>query len=49
MIIPAAQIYLAVMDWAGIKKIYVPEVGLADGVVHVLYEKHLASRQGAAA
>lgn len=49
VIIPAAQIYLAVMGWAGIKKIHVPEVGLADGVVHILYEKHLAGRQGAAA
>ena len=47
VIIPAADIYLKVMKWAKIKQIFVPIVGLADGVVHILYEKYKA--QGAAA
>jgi exopolyphosphatase/guanosine-5'-triphosphate,3'-diphosphate pyrophosphatase len=44
VIIPALDIYLKVMKWAGVRKIYVPQVGLADGIVHILYEKHRNSR-----
>lgn len=40
VIIPASKIFLAIMKWAKIKKIYVPQIGLADGIVHMLYEKH---------
>jgi exopolyphosphatase/guanosine-5'-triphosphate,3'-diphosphate pyrophosphatase len=40
VIIPAFKIYLSVMKWAGIKKLYVPEIGLSDGIIHVLHEKH---------
>jgi len=36
VIIPALDIYLKIMKWAGIRKIYVPEIGLADGIVHIL-------------
>lgn len=39
VIIPAAQIYLSVMKWVNIKKIYIPKIGLADGIIHILYEK----------
>jgi len=42
VIIPASEIYLTVMKAAKIKKIYVPQVGLADGLVHILYDKHIA-------
>jgi exopolyphosphatase/guanosine-5'-triphosphate,3'-diphosphate pyrophosphatase len=35
----AAQIYLQVMDDLNIKKMIIPKVGLADGMVHVMYEK----------
>jgi exopolyphosphatase/guanosine-5'-triphosphate,3'-diphosphate pyrophosphatase len=28
------------MKWGKIDKIFVPEVGLSDGIVHLLYEKH---------
>ena len=44
VIIPALDIYLKVMKWAGVRKIYVPQVGLADGIVHILYEKYKTSR-----
>lgn len=33
VIIPACEIYLSVMKWAGVKSIYVPKVGLVDGVI----------------
>lgn len=39
VIIPASEIYLSAMKWADIKKMYVPEIGLADGIIHLLYEK----------
>lgn len=39
VIIPAAKIFISVMKWAKIKSLYVPQVGLSDGIIHVLYEK----------
>ena len=39
VIIPAAKIFISVMDWAKLKNLYVPQVGLSDGIIHVLYEK----------
>jgi exopolyphosphatase/guanosine-5'-triphosphate,3'-diphosphate pyrophosphatase len=44
VIIPALDIYLKVMKWAGIRKIYVPQVGLADGIVRILYDQYKASQ-----
>jgi exopolyphosphatase/guanosine-5'-triphosphate,3'-diphosphate pyrophosphatase len=40
VIIPAAQIYISVLKWADIKKLYVPQIGLSDGIIHILYDKH---------
>lgn len=37
VIIPALKIYLNVMKWAGAKKMYVPKIGLSDGMVKTLY------------
>ncbi len=37
VIIPATKIYLSAMEWSGAKKIYVPKIGLADGIVKSLY------------
>jgi exopolyphosphatase / guanosine-5'-triphosphate,3'-diphosphate pyrophosphatase len=39
VIIPAARIYTSIMEWTGIKKLHVPQIGLADGIIHLLYEK----------
>jgi exopolyphosphatase / guanosine-5'-triphosphate,3'-diphosphate pyrophosphatase len=39
VIVEAADIYLMIMRWSGVKKIYVPLLGLSDGLIHVLYEK----------
>lgn len=39
VIVPALQIYSSVMRWAGAEEIYVPKIGLADGLVRMLYEK----------
>jgi exopolyphosphatase/guanosine-5'-triphosphate,3'-diphosphate pyrophosphatase len=40
VIIPACEIYISVMKWASIKNIYVPTVGLVDGIIQTLIEKN---------
>jgi exopolyphosphatase/guanosine-5'-triphosphate,3'-diphosphate pyrophosphatase len=39
VIVPALQIYINVMRWAGADEIYVPKIGLADGLVRMLYKE----------
>ncbi|MBX3163959.1 MAG: exopolyphosphatase [Bacteroidetes bacterium] len=41
VIVPAAKIFLTVMKNADIEKVFVPQVGLSDGLVHQLYDTHL--------
>ncbi len=41
VILPAADIYISVMKWAKATSILVPNVGLKDGVMQLLYEKHM--------
>lgn len=40
VIIPAAKIFLTMMKHADIEDIFVPQIGLSDGIVHDLYERH---------
>ncbi|HVU96120.1 MAG TPA: hypothetical protein VHE34_12895 [Puia sp.] len=37
VIVPALQIYVNAMRWAGAQEIYVPKIGLADGLIQHLY------------
>jgi len=37
VIVPALQIYINLMKWADIQQIYVPKIGLVDGIAHELY------------
>ncbi len=39
VIVPAAQIYLAVMEWAGATEIAVPDLGLKDGILQTVYQQ----------
>ncbi len=39
VIIPAADIFLRIMDKADITEVFVPKVGLADGIIYDLYMK----------
>jgi len=39
VIVPALLIYIQVMKWANIDAIYVPKIGLVDGLIHHLYDK----------
>lgn len=40
VIVPATDILLSIMKWAKIGKMIVPEVGLADGLIHMLYKQY---------
>ncbi len=35
----ALEIYTKVMKWSRAKKIYVPKIGISDGMIRSLYEK----------
>ena len=37
VIIPALRVYLNAMKWSGARNIYVPKIGLADGIVKAMY------------
>ncbi len=37
VIIPATKIYLSAMKWSGASKVYVPKIGLADGIIKSLH------------
>jgi exopolyphosphatase / guanosine-5'-triphosphate,3'-diphosphate pyrophosphatase len=39
VIVPALQIYTSVMRWTGATEIFVPKIGLADGLIQHLYEE----------
>jgi exopolyphosphatase/guanosine-5'-triphosphate,3'-diphosphate pyrophosphatase len=41
VIVPAADIYLSAMKWAHSTQIMVPEVGLKDGIIQLLFEKNM--------
>lgn len=45
VIIPAAKIFLSVMKNADIEKVFVPQVGLSDGLVHQMYDNYLTARK----
>lgn len=41
VIVLATKIYLSTMKWSGARKIYVPKIGLADGIIKSLYRNKL--------
>ncbi|MDH5475036.1 MAG: phosphatase [Cyclobacteriaceae bacterium] len=40
VIVPASEIYVAIMKWAGATNIVVPDVGLKDGLLHDMFHKN---------
>jgi exopolyphosphatase/guanosine-5'-triphosphate,3'-diphosphate pyrophosphatase len=46
VIVPALKIFRRVMKWADIRKLYVPFIGLSDGLIHQLYEKYVQEGAG---
>lgn len=43
VIIPAMRIYLSAMKWSGAKNIFVPKIGLADGIIKSIYYDTVSS------
>lgn len=41
VIIPATKIYLSAMKWSGARKVFVPKIGLSDGIIKSLYQNKL--------
>ena len=42
VILPATRIYLSAMKWSNAKNIYVPKIGLSDGIIKTLYNERQA-------
>jgi len=42
VIVPALEVYIKCMKWGGITQIYIPKVGLSDGLIHYLFQQHVA-------
>ncbi|MFC5045698.1 exopolyphosphatase [Aquimarina hainanensis] len=43
VIVPAAQIYLSAMKWSGAAQVYVPKIGLSDGIIRTLHFEKMKS------
>lgn len=43
VIVPALQIFISIMRWVDAEEIYVPKIGLADGIVRILYNQPASS------
>lgn len=41
VIVPAAKIYLSAMKWTRARRIYVPKIGLSDGIIKSLYQESI--------
>ena len=41
VIVPAAKVFITVMKAAGCQDVLVPQIGLSDGIIHLLYEAHV--------
>ena len=39
VIVPALKIYISAMKWSGAKCVYVPKIGLSDGIIRSLYNQ----------
>lgn len=44
VILPATKIYLSAMKWSSARKIYVPKIGLSDGIIKALYSEKMGSK-----
>jgi exopolyphosphatase/guanosine-5'-triphosphate,3'-diphosphate pyrophosphatase len=39
VIVPALTIYTQMMRWSGTEEVFVPRIGLVDGIVRMLYKQ----------
>lgn len=45
VIVPATQIFLKILKRLESKALYVPKVGLSDGMIHLMHQKHLEKKK----
>jgi exopolyphosphatase/guanosine-5'-triphosphate,3'-diphosphate pyrophosphatase len=45
VIIPATRIYLSAMKWSKAKHLFVPKIGLSDGIIKSIYKKTVSSKK----
>jgi len=45
VIIPATRIFLSAMKWSGAKHLFVPKIGLSDGIIKSIYNKTVSSKK----
>src|SRR5690606_6723412 len=43
VVVPATRIYLSAMKWSRAKNVFVPKIGLSDGIVRSLYNEKIAA------
>ena len=43
VVVPATRIYLSAMKWSKAKNVFVPKIGLSDGIIKSLYNEKLAA------
>jgi len=44
VIVPAGKVFLTVMKTAQVERLFVPQIGMADGLIHLLYENYMAKK-----
>lgn len=44
VVVPALQIYTSIMRWAGAEEIYIPKIGLADGLIKQMYQERTKAK-----
>ena len=44
VIVPALQIFISIMRWSNAEEIYVPKIGLADGIIRMLYAERMGGK-----
>jgi exopolyphosphatase/guanosine-5'-triphosphate,3'-diphosphate pyrophosphatase len=47
VIVPATKIYLSAMKWCGAENIFVPKIGLSDGIIKSLYNEKILEQSKA--
>ena len=45
VIIPATRIYLSAMKWSKAKHLFVPKIGLSDGIIKSIYKETVSSKK----
>jgi exopolyphosphatase / guanosine-5'-triphosphate,3'-diphosphate pyrophosphatase len=45
VIVPALQLYISIMRWSLADEIYVPKIGLADGLIKMLYNERVVMKE----